>query len=144
MASSDFLSLLTKAGTTVAGAAVGPIEVRTNLNADSPIIIDPFAPPAEEQPKSKSIWMSLLKPEIRVALPNGEYKYAPAGKPSANFTPLIIAAVGGLLFTLVGVGGLIGRFASPKILLGTGVCGLAALAFIASQTKLEEADAAVS
>lgn len=135
----DFMSLLQTAGATAVGAAVGPIEVRTNLNADNPIIIDPLARPDPNAPPAKpSIWMSLIKPDIRVRLPNGEFKYAPSGSPSANYTPLILAAVAGLVFTLVGIGGLVGRFASPKVLIGTGVAGLAALAFIASQTKYEE------
>jgi hypothetical protein len=62
---------------------------------------------------------------------------APSGRPSANYTPLILAGAAGFVFTLVGIGGLIGRFASPKVLIGSSVVGFAALAIIASQTKLE-------
>lgn len=134
----DFMSLLQTAIPSVAGAVVGPIEVRTNLNADNPIVIDPFAPVDPNTPPAKpSMWMSLLKPDVRVRLPNGTYAWTPNGLPSANYMPLILAAAAGFVFTLVGIGGLIGRIASPKILIGTGVVGLAALAIIASQAKLE-------
>ncbi len=137
MAGADYLSLLTTAGTAAAGQFVGPIEVRTNLNAQDPIIIDPFAPGSDE-PQQPSLLMQLLKPEIKVRLPNGDMVWAPSGSPSASYAPLALAAIGALLFSLVGVGGLVGKFARPSTLLITGGIGAAALAYLASQTKLED------
>lgn len=138
MAGADYLSLLTTAGTAAVGQFVGPIEVRTNLNAQEPIVIDPFAP-GDGQPQEPSLLMTLLKPEIRVSLPNGEFTWAPSGQPSAAYAPLVAAAIGALLFSLVGIGGLIGKFARPTTLLVTGGIGAAALAILASHAKLEDA-----
>lgn len=138
MAGPDYLTLLAAAGKTAAGALVGPIEVRTNLNADDPTVIDPFAGGEEEPQQGPSLLMTLLKPEVRVHLPNGEYVWAPNGPPSATYMPLLLAGVGGILFSLVGIGGMVGRFAAPRTLLVVGGAGLAALALVASRAKLEE------
>lgn len=137
MASPDFMTLLTTAGTAAVGQAVGPIEIRTNLNADDPIIIDPFSPQDPNASQEPSWIMTLLKPEVRVQLPNGEFVWSPSGRPGASYAPLVAAAIGGILFTLVGVGGFLGKFAKPTTLLLTGAGGLAALALLASQAKLE-------
>jgi len=137
VASADYLELLTAAGASVAGQFVGPIEVRTNLNAGEPVVIDPFAP-GDDQSQQPSLLMTLLKPEVRVQLPNGEFVWAPHGSPSASYGPLVLAGVGAMLFAIVGAGGLVGKFAKPRTLLVAGGLGAAALAFVASQAKLED------
>jgi hypothetical protein len=139
MLGDNFMSFIAAAGTQVVGAAVGPISIRSNLNADQPFLIDPFAeqtgPPPP--PPAPNPLMSILKPEIVVALPTGPYTWAPYGSPSANYTPLILAGVGGVLFTILGIGGLVGRFVKPRTLLIAGGTGLAALAYVASRAKYE-------
>lgn len=137
MAGADYLSLLTTAASTAVGEFVGPIEVRTNLNADQPVVIDPFTP-GDGRPQQPSLLMTLLKPEVRVQLPNGEFVWAPHGAPSASYAPLVAAGLGAILFALVGAGGLVGKFAQPRTLLVAGGLGAAALAFVASQAKLED------
>jgi hypothetical protein len=137
VAGADYVELLTRAGAQVAGQVLGPIEVRTNLNAGEPVVIDPFAP-GDGEPQQPSILMSILKPEVRVRLPNGDMVWSPAGSPSASYAPLVLAAAGAFLFTLVGVGGLVGKFAKPRTLLVAGGIGVAAIAALASQTKLED------
>lgn len=120
--------------------AVGPIRVRTNLNADSPVVLtipDPNNPPPPAPP---SPLMSLLKPEVTVDSVGGEMSWAPWGRPSANYTPLILAGVGLIGFTLVGIGGIMGRFVRPRTIAIAGITGSGILAFIAGQTQFEQAE----
>lgn len=117
---------------------VGTITVRSNLNADSPLVVDPLHEPEPGPPNPiADALMSILKPEVTVVLPTGPYVYAPKGKPSANYGPLVAAGLGGVLFSILGMGGLIGRFAKPATLAIVAGAGLAALSYVASGAEGE-------
>lgn len=120
----------------VAPALVGPIRVRSNLNADWPLTLDPFHGHDEAAPPS--VLLALLKPEIRVDLPTGPVVYAPYGTPTANYAPLLAAGAGLLVVALVGVGGVLGRFTRPSTIAVLGLGSLLALGRVAMETKGEE------
>lgn len=133
----DFLSLLEPIANTALSRAVGPVTFRSQLHA--PITVDPFAPgePAPPDKQGFSL-MAILKPEIEVELPTGRMVYAPYGHPSANYGPFILAGFGLFALSLVGLGGLSGRFMSgTQIALAAGG-GVAALAWVATHGKLED------
>jgi hypothetical protein len=120
----------------IAPAVIGPIRVRSNLNADWPITVDPFH--VNEEASPPSMLLSLLKPEIRVDLPTGPVVYAPYGAPTTNYAPLLAAGAGLFVVALVGMGGVLGRFARPGTVALIGLGSLLALGAVASETKGEE------
>jgi hypothetical protein len=117
-------------------ALVGPIRLRSNLNADWPLTVDPFH--GREEGAPPSMLLALLKPEIRVDLPTGPVVYAPYGTPTADYAPLLAAGAGLLVVAVLGFGGVIGRFARPSTIAVLGVGSLLALGRVASATKGEE------
>jgi hypothetical protein len=122
--------------TAIAPALVGPIRLRSNLNADWPLTVDPFH--GHEEGAPPSMLLALLKPEIRVDLPMGSVVYAPYGTPTADYAPLLAAGAGLLVVTVLGVGGAIGRFARPGTIALLGIGSLLALGRVAAATKGEE------
>lgn len=135
----DFLSLLTGGANAALSRAVGPVTFKSQLHA--PITVDPFASDGAPAPSaSRFSVMHLLKPEVSVQTPTGELVFAPYGHPSANYGPYICAGLGLVVISLVGIGGLAGRFMSGKHVALAGGAGLAALAWVASHGRLEEPD----
>jgi len=133
MKAEDFVAALAPAA---ARALVGPIRLRSNLNADQPISVDPFR--ARGAVSRRSTLLALLKPEIEIELPGGPFTYAPYGVPTADYGPLLAAGTGLLVVAILGVGGAIGRFARPGTIAVLGLGSLLALGYVASATKREE------
>jgi len=129
----DFVDALAPAA---ARALVGPIRLRSNLNAGRPLVVDPFG--ARPATTPRSTLLALLKPQIEVELPGGQYAYAPYGVPTADYGPLLAAGTGLLVVAILGVGGAIGRFARPGTIAVLGLGSLLALGYVASATKREE------
>ena len=119
-------------------ALVGSIRLRSNLNADWPLVVDPFHPQQPEEASPPNMLLSLLKPEIAVDLPTGPFVYAPYGSPTADYAPLLAAGAGLLVVAVLGVGGVIGRFARPTTIAVLGLGSLLALGQVASASKREE------
>lgn len=133
------VDVLTQGLASGVAAGVGPVVIRTNLNADSPIILTVPEPGGDPQPEAPpSLLMQLLKPEINTSVVGSQMTWAPYGTPSANYTPLLLAGAALTVFTLLGIGGTIGRFARPRTLVIVGLMGFAAIAAVASRTKLED------
>ena len=133
MNADDLFNAITPAA---AAALLGPIHVRSNLNADWPLSVDPFHDTGGPSPPN--VLLSLSKPELRVDLPSGPFVYALYGTPTANYAPLLAAGAGLAIVALVGVGGVIGRFARPTTIAVLGLGSLLALGRVAAETKGEE------
>lgn len=141
---SGFQDQLTAAALRGAASAIGPVTIRSTLNPDSPLVLEVPTPgePAgsPDSQTSFGILTKLLKPEVRLQALGAEMTFAPGGVPQANYTPILFAGLGLGVFTLLGLGSLFGRFASKRTLLISGAVGLAAIAWVASQSTFDARD----
>lgn len=79
-------------GTAVASSAV--VRVRTQLTPE--IALEPFAP-GDPRSSEPGFLLELLKPEVSVTVAGQSQVYAPYGRPTRNFFPLVLAGLGALL-----------------------------------------------
>jgi hypothetical protein len=88
----------------IQSAQATAVTVRTNLNASSPITLNPMAPSAGPP----NPIMVLLQPEFVAQTPVGPMNYAPYGPPSHDVWPTVMMALGFAAATFMGLGSLLG------------------------------------
>lgn len=150
------MSSLLQSLASTALATIGPIELRSTLNPDQPLVFDPRpqppvapspAPPppgsgppgppgAPAPPPEPPLLLQILQPEARVAIAGRPTVVAPYGEPAADYrVPVAVGAIGvGLAAVRVG-GALLAPILGPVGTAAVGAIGAASLGYVVWDTR---------